>query len=256
MPQDLIEPQVSESSHPVISSSVNSPTATNRSRSGSPASCQTDATTLPALQQKSFAEDDQLGPLNEEDIVPGSFDLVAPPETGPKQYSLEQRSLELFSSEHLKIIFESPTLLLRFTDFLNNNRASSVPILAYYLDAMKALKALAYSNSVAAALESIPPLEFTRNVAQPSVNTELEERAKLAFDVLVQEELPAFITHTYIQTVSQSMQMRITGTLPIHLRVASEGLGEVFTLTDPSRPDNPIVFASERMCDCSKFLIF
>lgn len=35
------------------------------------------------------------------------------------------------------------------------------------------------------------------------------------------------------------------GTLPPHLREASEGLAEVFCLTDPSRPDNPIVFASE-----------
>lgn len=35
------------------------------------------------------------------------------------------------------------------------------------------------------------------------------------------------------------------GTLAPHLREASEGLAEVFCLTDPSRPDNPIVFASE-----------
>lgn len=37
------------------------------------------------------------------------------------------------------------------------------------------------------------------------------------------------------------------GTLAPHLREASEGLAEVFCLTDPSRPDNPIVFASEGM---------
>lgn len=35
------------------------------------------------------------------------------------------------------------------------------------------------------------------------------------------------------------------GTLPPHLREQSEGLAEVFCLTDPSRSDNPIVFASE-----------
>lgn len=35
------------------------------------------------------------------------------------------------------------------------------------------------------------------------------------------------------------------GTLPPHLKEQSEGLAEVFCLTDPSRSDNPIVFASE-----------
>jgi hypothetical protein len=62
---------------------------------------------------------------------------------------------------------------------------------------------------------------------------------------MVQNDLPAYITHVYIQTVSLSITRRIIGTLPPHLREASEGLAEVFCLTDPSRPDNPIVFASE-----------
>jgi hypothetical protein len=80
-----------------------------------------------------------------------------------------------------------------------------------------------------------------------TLNAELEEKANKAFDVLVREDLPAYITHTFLQTVSISIQRRVTGGLPAHLRVASEGLAEVFCLTDPSRPDNPIVFASEGM---------
>lgn len=202
-------------------------------------------TSLQPLQQKNLDEHDHLEPVNEEDLDPNSFDLVAPAEVGYKQYSLETRSDQLFSTEHLKTIFSDPSLLLRFTGFLSQNRASSVPILIYYLDAIKALKAISYSNAIAEALEPIDGFDFTSQIAKSTVNEDLEVKAKQAFDAMVREDLPAYITHTYIQTVSLSIQRRITGTLPSHLREASEGLAEVFCLTDPSRPDNPIVFASE-----------
>ena len=208
-------------------------------------SYRTGATSLPPLQQKGLDEHDQLEPLDEENLDPGSFDLVAPVEKGIKQYSLETRSELLFSAEHLKEIFEDPDLLLQFTGFLNSHRQSSVPILIYYMDAVKALKALKYSNAIAESLEPIPGFDFTVTSAKKTANTELEEKARLSFDALVREDLPAYITHSYIQTVSLSIQRRISGTLPSHLREASEGLAEVFCLTDPSRPDNPIVFTSE-----------
>jgi hypothetical protein len=226
-------------------------TQRSRSRAGSVSSYQTNATSLPALQSKGPLEDsaDQLEPLNEEDLDPGSFDLVAPApvEGTSKRFSLETRSEQLFSTEHLRVIFADPTLLLRFTSYLGAYRSSSIPILIYYLDAVKALKAISYSNAIAEALEPIPGFDFTASTALKTLNAELEEKAAKAFDVLVREDLPAYITHTFLQTVSISIQRRVTGSLPAHLREASEGLAEVFCLTDPSRPDNPIVFASEGM---------
>ena len=83
------------------------------------------------------------------------------------------------------------------------------------------------------------------NLAPASANVALEHKANQAFDALVREDLPAYVTQMYIQIVSLSISQRITGVLAPHLREASEGLAEVFCLTDPSRPDNPIVFASE-----------
>ena len=198
---------------------------------------------LPALQLKGV--DDQCIPLAEEDLDPGSFDLVAPPDSDLQQYSLETRSEQLFSAEHLKAIFDDPRHRVRFTSFLNRNRQSSVPILIYYLDAVKALKALAYSNGIAESLEPIRGFDITRTTCKPSTNPDLEEKAELAFAALAREDLPAFITYTYTQTVSLSIQSRVIGTLPAHLREASEGLAEVFCLSDPLRPDNPIIFASE-----------
>ena len=176
----------------------------------------------------------------------GSFDLVAPPEESHfPAFSLENRSEQLFSRAHLEIIFSNPSTLLRFTAFLSTHRPQSVPILIYYLDALKAMKAIKYANAIAEALSPIQGYDFTTNLVQPTANMELEEKAASAFAILTQEDLPAFITQMYVQIVSLSISQRITGTLAPHLREASEGLAEVFCLTDPSRPDNPIVFASE-----------
>lgn len=224
------------------------------SRSPSPASAlssdetyETQATSvqMPPLQAESALEpNDQMEPLQGD--FAGSFDLVAPAQDIHHQgFSLEARSVQIFSHEHLKVIFEDPSLLLRFTAFLSTHRPQSVPILIYYLDALKALKAVKYANAIAEALSPIPDYEFTTHLAPPSVNATLENKASQAFDALVREELPAYVTQMYIQIVSLSISQRITGVLAPHLREASEGLAEVFCLTDPSRPDNPIVFASE-----------
>ncbi|KAI8938064.1 hypothetical protein NX059_005736 [Plenodomus lindquistii] len=200
---------------------------------------------LVPLQQKGFGDDcDRLSPLLEDD--PSSFDLVsAPAENGRKQFSLESRSEQLFSKQHLQAIFKDTASLLRFTSYLSVAKPQSVPILIYYLDALKALRAIRYANAVAEALDPIEGLAFTETAARPTLNSVLEDKASKAFDLLVRDDLPAFITHVFVQVVSVSISKRITGTLPPMLREASEGLAEVFCLTDPSRTDNPIIFASE-----------
>ena len=184
-----------------------------------------------------------MTPLNDDD--PRNFDLVTPTENQNRVYSLEHRSEQMFSRAHLQEIFADSNLLLRFTNFLSTHRRQSIPLLIYYLDALKALRAIKYANSVADSLDALKEYEFSQQPHQHTVNHVLEEKLRLAFDALVKDDLPAYITHTFIQVVSISIQRRITGTLPPHLREASEGLAEVFCLTDPSRPDNPIVFASE-----------
>ena len=202
---------------------------------------------LAPLQQKGLPDDiDRLSPLLEDD--PKSFDLVAPTEIqNSKGYSLEQQSEKLFSKEHLEEIFKDTASLLRFTSFLTMARPKSVPVLVYYLDALKALRAINYANAVAEALEPLEGHEFTQNPARTTVNAILEEKARAAFDTLVRDDLPAFITHAFIQVVSMSISKRVTGNLSPLLREASEGLAEVFCLSDPSRSDNPIIFASEGM---------
>ena len=216
-----------------------------RSKTTTAESYQTNDTSLPALQTRGAGDEDMLEPLLEEEIDPGSFDLVVPAHGDGGLYSLERRSEILFSKDHLQVIFDDPTLLQKFTAFLCVNRVSSVPLLIYYLDALKALKAISYSNAV---IESLGPLHghaFSDSTAAATLNESLKAKADAAFEALARDDLPAYITHAWIQTVSVSIKRRISGTLPAHLRDMSEGLAEVFCLTDPSRHDNPIVFASE-----------
>lgn len=190
-------------------------------------------------------EGDRMEPLLEDD--PRSFDLVeaAGEESTSQMFSLEVQSERLFSQDHLKIIFSDPSLFIKFTKFLSAIRPDSVPILIYFLDTLKALKAINYANAVAEGLEGLAKHPFTESLPLPTVNKSLEEKARLAFNQMVEQDLPAYVTYTYIQVVSSSITSRITGTMPAQLQEASEGLAEVFCLTDPSRRDNPIVFASE-----------
>ncbi|KAK3327673.1 hypothetical protein B0T19DRAFT_170270 [Cercophora scortea] len=205
----------------------------------------THATSLYPLQARAGTDDGELEPLDEEELEPGSFDLVAPAPDSETRYSLETRSKQLFSGEHLAIIFADPSLFSHFTSFMRTCRPAAVPLLDYYLDAVKALKAIRYSNALLKALPSLEDHDFSKQPTVLAANTALQEKADRSFDALVRDELPAFITHTWIQTASLSIRKRITGKLPLHLRQMSEGLAEVFCLTDPSRDDNPIVFASE-----------
>ncbi|EXL97909.1 hypothetical protein NOF04DRAFT_7100 [Fusarium oxysporum II5] len=202
-------------------------------------------THLPALQAKGAGMDrDGLEPLTEEEYDPASFDLVVPAHAMGKQYTLETQSELLFSVKHLSVIFDDP-VLQRFTNFLSASRPSSVPLLTYYLDTLKAMKAINYANSLTGSLKTIDGHDFTADPVTATVNEALAKRATEAFQAMVNHDLPAYITHTYIQTVSITIKRRITDTLAPQLRDLSEGLAEVFCLTDPSRSDNPIVFASE-----------
>ena len=235
---------ISGASSPSLSARYSTPDTMYKSKLPYVNGDQAQQSDLPALQASNGPTDgEQLEPIIEDD--PRSFDLVNPEETPQEEYSLEKSSQTLFSKEHLQVIFADPALLLQFTTFLGAYRSQSVSILVHYLDSLKSLRAIHYANAICEGLDPVEGLDFTQIPLKPTINHALEARANAAFDVLAREELPAFITHQYIQIVSASITARITGSLSPHLRDASEGLAEVFCLTDPSRKDNPIVFASE-----------
>ena len=192
------------------------------------------------------------GKGRDEDVTPKvqqeDYDLATTVEETDETSSLKSFSELLFSGEHLKSIFADSSSLLSFNTFLSEYRPHSVPILIYYLDASKALKAFNRANAIAEGLGSVPGHGFTSIPTKSRVNPVLEEKAKKAFDMLVQEDLPAYITHIYVQLAKSSMLKRVTtSTFPVS-QEGPEGLSDVFCLTEPSRPDNPIVFVSEGSC--------
>lgn len=175
---------------------------------------------LPALQAATVDHSDGLEPLCEEEIEPGSFDLVLPETEEPGLYSLEERSEFLFSSQHLRIIFNDFTLYQRFATFMSTHRQKSIPLLVYYLDTVKALAAFKYANAISGAVEPLDAYDFTRDTTPISktVNDCLQKKADAAFELLSQEDLPAFITDAWMDFVEVSIRRRIVGSLPAHLK--------------------------------------
>ncbi|CRL23432.1 Nitrogen fixation negative regulator NifL [Penicillium camemberti] len=203
------------------------------------------ANELPLLQQTNPNEGaPEFNPVSEEN---GSYDLIAPYDGGDLPlYKLERIADIMFSSEHMLTILNNPRYLARFRDFLLEERPRSMSTLTYYLNASKALKAIQYANALVRLSVDVPPpvVQTDGEAAGVTMNRVLEQRVIDGLLALTAEELPAFITSRCIAITSKIVEERVRGTLPIKFRGTSNALAEVFCLTDPSRPDNPIIFAS------------
>lgn len=175
-----------------------------------------------------------------------SYDLVAPYQNGEAPlHSLEKQAELMFSKTHMLAILSNPRHLFKFREFLNAERPGSMPVLMYYLSACKALKVIEYANAVAQLLMPLSEIESSDEHIPNARNPKLEQQAQNALHALVIDELPAFITSNCISLVSNVIEEKIKGTLPPKFQGTADALAEVFCLTDPSRPDNPIIFASE-----------
>lgn len=201
---------------------------------------------LPLLQATNpYDGSEQFNPVNEEDG--DTFDLVAPWEgDAAPLHSLERQADTMFSPDHMLTILRNPRYLARFRNFLVSERPRSIPTLTYYLNACKALKAIQYANALVRLSVDVPTagIEQAQEPVGLTTNTALEARVQDALKALTAEELPAFITATCINITSKVVEERVRGTLPDKFQGTSDALAEVFCLTDPSRPDNPIIFAS------------
>lgn len=207
---------------------------------------------LPVLQQINPNEgSEEFDPIAEENEET-SFDLVAPYEgDAAPMHTLERQADLMFCSDHMLAILSTPRYLARFREFLAQERPGSFSTLNYYLNASKALKAIEYANSLVRSVVDVPTsgIKIAEHLVGSTVNVALERRVQAALDALTAEELPAFITSTCINITGKVVEEHVRGTLPEKFRGTADALGEVFCLTDPSRPDNPIIFASEGMSD-------
>ena len=173
------------------------------------------------------------------------FDLAPPPPNRPIN-TIDGLSELLFSPKHLRLILGDPAHFLNFTRFLNCYKPHTAPVLIRYLETQKAIKAVEYANAIA---ESLQPLAGEHLSLIPCaaalVDVRFETRNRRALESLVRYALPAYITHTLVNVVTEIMVKTITGTTIPVMRELVGGVAEVFCLTDPGLKDNPIVYASE-----------
>ncbi|RDK41411.1 white collar, partial [Aspergillus phoenicis ATCC 13157] len=209
---------------------------------------------LPLLQQPNpyYDESEEFNPVYDPGL---SYDLIAPSHDtneAPPLHDLERLADLVFSSEHMLTILNNPRYLAQFREFLLEERPRSLHRLTYYLTARKALKAIDYANGLMrCVVDDAQPKSSTSGLLGQKIgeiaHPALQQRVQEALKVLTDEELPAFITSRCIGITSRVVEERVRGTLPKRFQRTDEekGLAEVFCLTDPSRRDNPIVFASE-----------
>ncbi|KAJ5770516.1 PAS-associated C-terminal [Penicillium nucicola] len=209
---------------------------------------------LPLLQQMNpYDGAEEFNPVSEEN---GSYDLIAPYEGGDAPlHKLERLADVMFSAEHMLTILNNSRYLAQFREFLIEERPRSISTLTYYLNAAKALKAIQYANALVRLSVDVPPPEVHTDEETVGVtaNQVLERRVHDGLLALTAEELPAFITSRGITITSKIVEERVRGTLPMKFRSTSNALAEVFCLTDPSRPDNPIIFASEEFHNTTQY---
>ncbi|KAJ5888628.1 PAS-associated C-terminal [Penicillium taxi] len=204
---------------------------------------------LPLLQELNpYDGAEEFHPVSEEGA---SYDLIAPYDGfDTPLHKLERLSDVMFGAEHMLSILENPQYLTRFREFLIEERPRSISTLSYYLTAVKALKSIEYANALVRMAVDVPPpavqlIQDGNDRVGVTINKLLEQRVRDGLKALTAEELPAFITSRCITITSKIVEERVRGTLPLKFRDTSNALAEVFCLTDPSRPDNPIIFASE-----------
>ncbi|KAL9613411.1 MAG: hypothetical protein Q9167_002059 [Letrouitia subvulpina] len=176
---------------------------------------------------------------------PKSYDFELETSIGVDGIPLEKRSDLIFSRQHLEYIFADRELSSKFGDFLRTFRPNAIPVLAYYIETIKALRALDYADSLIGSLKQIPSDEFTADAKGATAKQILKDKADRALDVLTKDALPAFIAYVYVCIVDVLLVERVTGKAEPDSNNIADGLAEVFCLSDPFRPDNPLIFASE-----------
>lgn len=178
------------------------------------------------------------------DEVPGSYDLKPPPPATALS-NIEFLADRLFSIDHLKIIIRDSSALTRFHNFLQRYNPDLSPVLHRYVETQKALSAVEYANAVASTI--------SKGSYAAAIDPEFEARTSDAVDTLVNHALPSYITHCLVQVVTETLVKEITGQNTPIMRELVAGLAEVYCLTDPSLPDNPIVYASEEFYKCTQY---
>ncbi|KAM3418746.1 hypothetical protein BST61_g4720 [Cercospora zeina] len=182
-----------------------------------------------------------------------SYNLKPPPPIRTHQLNneLETLSEQFFSADHLNLILKDYALTVRLKQFLTTYRPTYIDILKDYVEAKKAIAAVEYANAVAHRLQSpatsYAPLRIAR------LDERFETQAKQKEFLLVEEALPAYLTHRLVCLVTDTLVKEITGNSAPIMHELIPSLAEVYCISDPSVQDNPIVYASEEFYNLTQY---
>ena len=174
---------------------------------------------------------------------PTHYDLKPPPPSVSVS-NAENLHDRLYSADHLNVILQDTGITSRFSYFLQQYRPHLSPVLSQYLEVRKAKAAIDYANAVAENMTTLGP-DSLPNTPATTLNQTFESRCRQAEEKLVSDALPAYITHRLVLLVTDCLVKEITGNSAPIMQELISGLAEVYCMTDPSLPDNPIVYASE-----------
>lgn len=180
---------------------------------------------------------------------PVSYDLKPPPPSVSHE-NIEALSERIFSVDHLDHILRDSALSSRFAQFLRDYRPQQNEALRRYLEAKKALAAIEYANALA---EQMPVEEGQQNLLAAAIDEDFEARSQETVADLVEEALPAYITYRLTTLVTDTLVKEITGNNAPIMRELVPSLAEVYCISDPSLPDNPLVYASEAFFNITQY---
>jgi hypothetical protein len=169
-----------------------------------------------------------------------AFNLQPPPPAQALE-NTETLASRFFSVDHLDVILRDSALSARFAAFVGRYQTHHIEALAQYTEMRKVIAAVHYANAVAERLS--PTTDDSPRVAM--LERGFEERQRHIARGLVREVLPGFLTQCLVSLVTESLVKQITGDIAPVMQSMVPALAEVYCLTDPSLPDNPIVYASD-----------
>ncbi|KAK5054728.1 hypothetical protein LTR84_001620 [Exophiala bonariae] len=199
--------------------------------------------------QRTLSEADIGGAFTSDTSDALDFDLRPPPPR-PKPPSIESLAEALFSAGHLNVLLRHPHYLAQFTVFVGKYRPHYHSTILRYLETQKAIKAVEYANSVAEGIEYPTESEHgetlqTRPSSAATLDNAFAEANSSSFQTLLDSALPMYITYKLVKMATECLVNEIAGRrTPLMIDLVN-GLSEVFCLTDPNQPDNPIIYASE-----------
>ena len=229
-PQDELEDEQEKGDQPAFGAPAGA--AASRNGSASP------PTVFDAPDEQ---HDHDTEPTSQGSDEQGAYDLKPPPPSVTHD-NIEALAGRLYSADHLDTILRDQNSGPRFIRFLNEFKPQHVTTLTHYLGMKKAITAIQYANALA---DKIPALPGEAPHIAAKLDEAFEERSQQIVEDLVEEALPAYITHRLVSQVTDVMVKEITGNGTPLMRDLIPSLAEVYCISDPSLPDNPLVYASE-----------